>query len=119
MTQLISSPSKASRGVSCRRSRCKHSTLPAFAGDRLWRATLPSYLWYLLHERTLFNDLPFQVASQLTRKDDPESHPRFDRRAVPLTPEQRALVRDVLTLLATLSPLEEEMSLALATWNNL
>jgi hypothetical protein len=97
----------------------KHSTLPAFAGDKLWRATLPGYLWYLLHERTRFNDLPFQVASQLTRKDDPESHPRFDRRAAPLTPEQRVVIRDVLTLLATVSPLEEEMSLALATWNNL
>jgi hypothetical protein len=97
----------------------KHSTLPAFAGDKLWHATLPGYLRYLLHERTLFNDLPFQVASQLTRKDDPESHPRFDRRAALLTPEQRAVVRDVLTLLATVSPLEEAMSLALGSWNNL
>lgn len=95
----------------------KHSTLPVFAGDALWRATLPGYLWYLLHERTLFNDLPFQVASQLTRKDDPESHPRFDRRTTPLSAEQRAVIREVITLLATVSPLEEAMSLALATWN--
>jgi hypothetical protein len=36
-----------------------------------------------------------------------------------LTPEQRAVIRDVLTLLATVSPLEDAMSLALATWNNL
>jgi len=97
----------------------KHSTLPVFAGDALWRATLPGCLWYLLHERTLFNDLPFQLASQLTRKDDPESHPMFDRRIAPLSPVQRAAVRDVLTLLATVSPLEEAMSRALATWNNL
>lgn len=97
----------------------KHSTLPAFAGDRLWRETLPGYLRYLLHERSLFNDLPFQVASQLTRKDDPESHPRFDRRAAPLTAEQRAVIRDVLALLATVPPLGDAMSLALATWNHL
>jgi hypothetical protein len=96
----------------------KHSTLPVFAGDTLWRATLPGYLRYLLHERALFNDLPFQVASQLTRKSDPESHPRFDRRTTPLSPEQRAVIRDVLSLLATVSPLEEAMSLALVTWND-
>ncbi|HSJ99604.1 MAG TPA: hypothetical protein VK932_00130 [Kofleriaceae bacterium] len=97
----------------------KHSALLVFAGDALWRATLPGYLWYLLHERTLFNDLPFQVASQLTRKDDPESHPRFDRRIAPLSDAQRVAIRDVLALLATVSPLEETMSRALASWNNL
>jgi hypothetical protein len=97
----------------------KHSTLPVFAGDAMWRATLPGYLWYLLHERTLFNDLPWQVAGQLTRKDDPESHPRFDRRLAQLSPAQRMTIRDVLALLATVSPLEEVMSRALATWDNL
>ena len=97
----------------------KHSALLLWAGDAFWRAILPSYLWYLLHERTLFNDLPFQVASQLTRKDDPEYHPKFDRRISGLSREQRAAIRDVLTLLATVSPLEEAMSRALASWNNL
>lgn len=97
----------------------KHSALLLWAGDALWRAILPGYLWYLLHERTLFNDLPFQVASQLTRKDDPEYHPKFDRRIAGLSREQRAAIRDVLTLLATVSPLEEAMSRALASWNNL
>jgi len=97
----------------------KHSTLPVFAGDKLWHATLPAYLRYLLHERTLFNDLPFQVAGQLTRKEDPESHPRFDRRAALLSSDQRAVIRDVLARLSAVSPLEEAMSLALATWNNL
>jgi hypothetical protein len=97
----------------------KHSALLPWAGDAFWRAILPSYLWYLLHERTLFNDLPFQVASQLTRKDDPEYHPKFDRRISGLSREQRAAIRDVLTLLATVSPLEEAMSRALASWNNL
>jgi len=97
----------------------KHSMLPVFAGDALWRATLPGYLWHLLHERTRFNDLPFQLASQLTRKVDPNSHPRFDRRIAPFSPTQRATIRDALTLLATVSPLEEAMSRALATWNNL
>lgn len=97
----------------------RHSMLPVFAGDALWRATLPSYLWYVLHERTLFNDLPFQLASQLTRKSDPDSHPRFDRRIAPFSPRQRATIRDVLALLAMVPPLEETMSRALATWNNL
>jgi hypothetical protein len=97
----------------------KHSALLLWAGDAFWRAILPGYLWYLLHERTLFNDLPFQVASQLTRKDDPEYHPKFGRRIAGLSGEQRAAIRDVLTLLATVSPLEEIMSRALASWNNL
>jgi hypothetical protein len=97
----------------------KHSALLLWAGDAFWRAILPGYLWYLLHERTLFNDLPFQVASQLTRKDDPEYHPKFDRRIAGLSGEQRVAIRDVLTLLATVSPLEESMSRALASWNSL
>lgn len=97
----------------------KHSALLLWAGDAFWRAVLPGYLSYLLHERTLFNDLPFQVASQLTRKQDPDSHPKFDRRVAGLSREQRAVIRDVLTLLATVSPLEEAMSRALASWNNL
>ena len=97
----------------------KHSALLLWAGDALWRAILSGYLWYLLHERTLFNDLPFQVASQLTRKDGPEYHPKFDRRIAGLAREQRAAIRDVLTLLATVSPLEEVMSRALSSWNNL
>ena len=97
----------------------KHPMLLVFAGDALWCATLPGYLWYLLHERTQFNALPFQVASQLTRKDDPDSHPRFDRRIALLSPAQRVTIRDVLAFLATVSPLEEVMSRALITWNNL
>lgn len=97
----------------------RHTGLLVWAGDALWRATLPGYLWYLLHERQLFNDLPFQLASQLTRKDDPDSHPKFDRRTAPFSPAQRATIRDVLSLLATVSPLEEVMSRALATWNDL
>jgi hypothetical protein len=97
----------------------KHSTLPVFAGDGLWRAMLPGYLWYVLHERALFNELPFQLASQLTRKEDPASHPRFDRRISAFSTAQRAVIRDVVALLATVSPLEESMSRALATWDEL
>jgi hypothetical protein len=52
----------------------KHSMLLVFAGDDLWRATLPGYLWYLIHERTQFNALPFQVASQCPTTNR-ESHP--------------------------------------------
>ena len=97
----------------------KHSALLLWAGDAFWRAILPGYLWYLLHERTLFNSLPWQVAGQLTRKDDPEFHPKFDRRTAALSREQGVAIRDVLTLLTMVSPLEEVMSRALATWNNL
>jgi hypothetical protein len=97
----------------------KHSALLLWAGDAFWRACLPGYLWYLLHERTLFNDLPWQVASALMRKDDPESQPKFDRRIAGLSRQQRAAIRDVVILLATVSPLEETMSRARATWDNL
>ncbi|MEO7729686.1 MAG: hypothetical protein ABIY55_01850 [Kofleriaceae bacterium] len=97
----------------------KHSALMLWAGDAFWRAILPGYLSYLLHERTLFNDLPWQVAGQLTRKDDPEYHPKFDRRIAGLSREQGLTIREVLTLLSTLRPVEETMSRALATWNNL
>lgn len=97
----------------------RHPTLPVYAGDMLFRATLPGYLCYLLHERKRFNDLPFQLAGQLTRKDDPASHPKFDRRVAIFTRAQRAAVRDVLAHLATVSPMEDTMSRALATWNNL
>jgi hypothetical protein len=97
----------------------RHSTLPVYAGDALFHATLPGYLRLLLHERKVFNDLPFQIASQLTRKDDPNHHPKFDRRVARFTLDQRAAVRDVLAHLATVSPLEDTMSRALATWNNL
>ena len=96
----------------------KHSALLLWAGDAFWRAILPSYLWYLLRERTLFNDLPWQVAGQLTRKDDPAARLKFDRRIAALSAEQRAVIRDVIALLATVKPMEEPMSHALATWNN-
>ena len=97
----------------------RHSTLPVYAGDALFHATLPGYLCLLLHERKVFNDLPFQIASQLTRKDDREHHSKFDRRVAWFTQAQRTAVRDVLAHLATVSPLEDTMSRALATWNNL
>jgi hypothetical protein len=97
----------------------RHASLPVYAGDALWRATLPGYLWYLLHERRQFNDLPFQLARQLTRRDDPDYHPKFDRRIAAFSPAQRAAIRDVLGLLATVSPMEDTMSPALATWNHL
>ncbi len=97
----------------------RHSTLPVHAGDALFRATLPGFLRHLLHERQRFNDLPFQLAGQLTRKDVPASHPKFDRRIAPFTSPQRTAVRDVLVHLATISPMEDSMSRAVATWNRL
>lgn len=97
----------------------QHATLPIYAGDSLWRATLPGYLWYLLHARGVWNEVASQLARQLTRREDPEYHPKFDRRIAPFTPAQRAAIRDVLTLLATVPLMEDSMSRALATWNNL
>ena len=95
----------------------QHSTLPIYAGDALFRATFPAYLRYLLHERSHFNDLPFQLAGQLTRKVDPASHAKFDRRVAPLTQAQREATRDALAMLSTVPPMEEAMSIAHATWN--
>lgn len=97
----------------------RHSALLQWAGDALWHAALPGYLWYLLHERTRFSDLPWQLSGVLTRGDDPAAGLKFDRRVASLTTAQRGLVRDVLAFLATLSPLEATMSQALPTWNNL
>jgi hypothetical protein len=97
----------------------RHATLPIYAGDSLWRATLPGYLRYLLHEHHRLDEVPFQLARQLTRREDPEYHSRFDRRIEALSPKQRIAIRDVLALLATVSPLEEAISAPLATWNNL
>lgn len=57
-----------------------HATLPIYAGDTLWRVTLPGYLRYLLHEHNQLDEVPFQLARQLTRREDPDYHPRFDRR---------------------------------------
>src|SRR5512140_1567980 len=90
----------------------KHSALLLWAGDAFWRATLPGYLWYLLHERTLFNDLPWQLAGELTRSDDPAARLKFDRRIAALSAEQRAVIRDVVALLATMRPMEQPMSRA-------
>lgn len=97
----------------------RHSTMLLYAGDALWRAALPGYLLYLLHERQRFNDLPWQVAGQLRRKDDPEDHPKFDRRISPFSSVQRATIRNVIAYLATVPPAEEIMSEALRTWKNL
>jgi hypothetical protein len=94
----------------------RHSTLPIYAGDALFCTTLAAYLRYLLHERHEFNDLPFQLAGQLTRRTDVDNTKR-DRRLARLTASQRAAVGDVLAHLATIVPMEEVMGRALATWN--
>ncbi len=97
----------------------RHATLPIYAGDSLWRATLPGYLLYLLHARGQFNEVSSQLALQLTRREDPEYHSKFDRRIAPLSPVQRAAIRDTLAFLTTVPLLEDAMSRALATWNSL
>lgn len=93
-----------------------HPTLPIYAGDALFCATLPAFLRYLLHERESFNDLPFQLAGQLTRRTDVDNK-KLDRRLSRLTTAQRAVVGEMLAYLATVAPMHEIMGRALATWN--
>lgn len=97
----------------------RNATLPIYAGDSLWRATLPGYLWYLLHSHGQRNEVSSQLATQLTRREDPEYHPKFARRIAPFSTTQCAAIRDVLSFLATVPLMEDTMSRALATWDNL
>ncbi|HLL25378.1 MAG TPA: hypothetical protein VK427_24750 [Kofleriaceae bacterium] len=94
----------------------RHPTLPIYAGDALFCATLPAFLRYLLHERESFNDLPFQLAGQLTRRTDVDNK-KLDRRLSRLTTAQRAAVGEMLAYLAEVAPMDEIMGGALATWN--
>jgi len=94
----------------------RHPTLPIYAGDALFCTTLPAFLRYLLHERESFNDLPFQLAGQLTRRTDVDNK-KLDRRLSCLTTAQRAAVGELLSYLATVAPMDEIMGRALATWN--
>ncbi|MGN6109483.1 MAG: hypothetical protein ACTHU0_30530 [Kofleriaceae bacterium] len=94
----------------------RHPTLPIYAGDALFCTTLPAFLRYLLHERESFNDLPFQLAGQLTRRTDVDNK-KLDRRLSHLTTAQRAAVGELLAYLATRAPIDEIMGRALATWN--
>jgi hypothetical protein len=91
-------------------------TLSIYAGDALFCTTLPALLRYLLHERESFNDLPFQLAGQLTRRTDVDNK-KLDRRLSRLTTAQRAVVGEMLAYLATVAPMDEIMGRALATWN--
>jgi hypothetical protein len=93
-----------------------HPTLPIYSGDALFCTTLPAFLRYLLHERESFNDLPFQLAGQLTRRTDVDNK-KLDRRLSRLTTAQRAVVGEMLAYLATVAPMDEIMGRALATWN--
>ena len=94
----------------------RHPTLPIYAGDALFCTTLPAFLRYLLHERESFNDLPFQLAGQLTRRADVDNE-KLDRRLSRLTTAQRAAVGKMLAYLATIAPMDEIMGRALATWD--
>lgn len=94
----------------------RHPTLPIYAGDALFCTTLPAFLRYLLHERESFNDLPFQLAGQLTRRTDVDNK-KLDRRLSHLTTAQRSAVGELLAYLATRAPIDEIMGRALATWN--
>ena len=93
----------------------RHPTLPIYAGDALFCTTLPAFLHYLMHEQHSFNDLPFQLAGQLTRRTDVDNI-KLDRRRARLTSAQHAVVGAVLAHLATVAPMDDIMARALATW---
>jgi uncharacterized protein DUF6714 len=96
----------------------RHASLLVYASPSQYRALLPAYLLYLV-EHDAFNEVPFQVARQLTRKDDPTDQQIFDRRIAGLDAAQRAVVRRVIEHLATKEPMQEPMSRALASWQQL
>ncbi len=86
----------------------------------------PSALWDVYDEYrdlTAFEGMPWsELPTELLVRHPSllnQSHPKFDRRIAPFTPAQRASVRDVLALLATVSPMQEPMASALTTWNRL
>lgn len=91
----------------------EHSTLLIYAGDRLFHATVPAFLHYLLREHDVYNDLGHQVAGELTREDAPA---KLERRMGCFTPAQRAAVRDVLAHLANHRFWKQPMTRALETW---
>lgn len=95
----------------------RNPMLLGFVGDGLWRAVLPAYLRYLLHEHDEWNSLPTHVAGWLTRKGDLIS--RFDRRLALLSAAERAAIHDVVSRLSTRLRMQEAMSRALATWDEL
>lgn len=94
----------------------RHTGLPVFAGDSLFCTMLPAYLRYLMQARERFNDLPFQVAGQLTRRTDVDND-KLDRRRSKLSTAQRAVVGKVLDHLATVPPMDEVMARAASSWN--
>lgn len=89
-----------------------------YAGTETYAAVLPAYLAYLLDFEG-YNEVPFVVAGQLSRKDDAVDQRIFDARIAPLSAEQRALVTQVIQLLTTRPPMEEVMKVALKTWQSL
>lgn len=97
----------------------RHATLPIYAGDHLFHAIVPAFLRHVLLEVRRLDELPFQLAGQLTRRDEPEHWPKFDRRAALFTATQRAAVRAVLAHLAQRPTLDEPMARAMATWSQL
>jgi len=93
-----------------------HDVLMPYAGNALFRATLPAYLLYLV-EHPAYNEVPFHVGGQLSRADDPTDLKTIDRRVAPLTAGQRAAVRRVIGYLTTREPMKEVMARALETWD--
>jgi len=95
-----------------------HASALISAGTATYVALLPAYLVYLL-EHDAYNEVPFFVAGELTRTDDPVDERIFAARLAALGAEQRSIVRKVIELLTMRAPMERAMRAALATWRNL
>jgi hypothetical protein len=94
----------------------RHDVLLIYAADELYRLMLPAYLHYLLRNEA-YNEVPFHVAGQLTRKNDPAGHARFEARVGSLTNEQRSVVREMIVHLSQVEPMQAVMRVALSAWD--
>lgn len=89
-----------------------------FAGRETFGRMLPAYLEFLLKLEG-FSHAMYVVANQLTRKDDPVDQRIFDGRVEALSPPQRALVRDIVSHLASRPAMERAMTSAVASWKEI
>jgi hypothetical protein len=97
----------------------RHAPAIIYAGDRLFHELVPAFLAYSLGTTKQLDDVRFQLASQLTRREDVAYHGKFDRRLAYFTIDQRTVVRDTVAHLATRPALAEVMTPAADTCERL
>jgi len=86
-----------------------------FAGPKTFALMLPAYLDFLL-KLNGFSHALYVVAGQLTRQHDPVNRSIFDARIAAFTDEQRNLLRDIVSHLATRPAMERAMTSAQTTF---